>query len=41
MKKSYRDPFNLVFMSLAEKSPETFPKHRGYFFISESFVLNW
>ena len=31
------------FMLLAEKSPEIFPKHKGYIyiFISESFALNW
>ena len=28
-------------MLLAKKSPEMFPKHKGYFFISESFALNW
>ena len=37
-RKSYTNPFNPVFLMLAEKSPEIFPK--GYFFISESFVLN-
>ena len=25
---------------LAEKSPEIFPKHKEYFFISEYFALN-
>ena len=28
------------FMLLAEKSPEIFPTHKRYFFISESFALN-
>ena len=28
-------------MLLAEKPPEMFSKHKGYFFISESFALNW
>ena len=28
-------------MLLTEKSPEAFPKHKGYFFVSESFALNW
>ena len=28
-------------MLLAEKSAEIFHKHKGYFFISESFALNW
>ena len=27
-------------MLLAEKSPEIFPKHKRYFFISETFALN-
>ena len=27
-------------MLLAEKSTEIFPKHKEYFFISESFALN-
>ena len=40
-RKSYTYPFNSVsFMLLAEKSPEIFRKHKGYFFISESFALN-
>ena len=26
---------------MAEKSPEIFPKHKGYFIISEFFALNW
>ena len=35
-KKSYTHPFNVAgffFMLLAEKSPELFPKHNGYFSI--------
>ena len=28
-------------MLLAEKSPEIFPKHKGYLFISEFFALDW
>ena len=28
-------------MLLTEKSPEAFPKHKGHFFVSESFALNW
>ena len=28
-------------MLLAEKSSEIFPKHEGYFFISEYFPLKW
>ena len=27
-------------MLLAEKSPEIFPKHKRYFFISETFAQN-
>ena len=27
-------------MLLAEKSPEIFPKHKGYFLISKSFALS-
>ena len=27
-------------MLLTQKSPEIFPKHKGYFLISESFALN-
>ena len=26
---------------MAEKAPEIFPKHNGYFFTSESFALIW
>ena len=38
----YTHPFNPVFfLLLAGKSPETFPKHKEYFFISESFALNF
>ena len=42
MKNSYTHPFNPVFfiMLLAKKSPEIFPKHKEYFFISESFALD-
>ena len=37
----HTDTFNpVIFMLLAEKFPEIFPKHKGYFFISESFALN-
>ena len=40
-RKTVKRPFNAVFfMLLAKKSPETFPKHKGYFFISEYFALN-
>ena len=44
-RKLYTHPFNhvcllLFFMLLAEKFPEVFPKHKGCFFISESFALN-
>ena len=28
-------------MLLTEKSPEILSKHRGCFFISECFALNW
>ena len=28
------------FMFVAKKSPEIFLKHKGHFFISESFALN-
>ena len=38
-KKSYTHPFNPVsFVLLAEKSPDIFPKHKGYFVISESLL---
>ena len=34
-------PLNPVFfMLLAKTFPQTFPKHKGCFFISESFALN-
>ena len=41
-KKLFIPPFNPVFffMLLAEKCPEIFPKHKGYFFVSEYFALN-
>ena len=42
-KKIVHTPISSCFlfsMFLAGKSPEIFPKHKGYFFISESFALN-
>ena len=41
--KLYTHPFSPVvsFMLLAEKFHEIFPKQKTYFFISESFTLNW
>ena len=40
-KKIVNTSINYVFfMLLAEKSPEIFPIHNEYFFISESFALN-
>ena len=41
-KENHKHPFKPVFLFLllAEKSPEIFPKHK-IIFISESFALNW
>ena len=35
-------PIKFFFLMLfSETSPQIFAKHKGYFFISESFPLNW
>ena len=39
--KLYTHPFNpLSFLSLAEKYPEIFPEHEGYFFYSRIFCFD-